>query len=327
MGILNINIDQTGEVGIRPRIVRIETDNTVAEVVAVGFLNNAVQQGFSFAETDMALVSTKTTPGAAATGVSWFDISKSGSNWSLAPSAGPGAVALPSVTNRIATYSNTTGGLADDAATAINDGNIQAGVSGSAGYLASYPATAASGNLILAAIDNATGDFDTTINNAAAVAQDQVITIPDAGAATGTFMLSSLATPSPASNFISFSVTCGQAALAAAGEVALITSSGTKQYRIVELFFNLGGTNFAGGGGDRLGQVTDGTTVYSVVPAASMQTLANGRWGDTTMPYPAADAINTLTAAGADIVFSYSGGTTDYTAGSVVISGIVERVA
>jgi hypothetical protein len=90
---------------------------------------------------------------------------------------------------------------------------------------------------------------------------------------------------------------------------------------------NAGGTNFAGGGGDRLGQIGDGTTIYSVIPAANMQTLTNSAWGGTAVPFPAAAAINVSTAAGANLVFKYNAGTTDYTAGSVVISGILQRVA
>lgn len=128
-------------------------------------------------------------------------------------------------------------------------------------------------------------------------------------------------------NIFSFDVTVPQASLASAGSVTLVASSGTRQYKVRSLQLNSGGTNFSGGGGDRLGQVTDGTTVYSVIPAATMQSLVNAQWGVTALPNPASAAINTSTAAGASLVFKYSGGTTDYTAGSLVITGVVERVA
>lgn len=124
-----------------------------------------------------------------------------------------------------------------------------------------------------------------------------------------------------------FDITVGQAALAAAGSVTLVASSGSKQFKIRTLELESGGTNFSGGGGDRLGQVTDSTTVYSVVPAATMQALVNARWGVTALPNAASAANNTSTAAGAALVFKYSGGATDYTAGSLRISGVVERVA
>ena len=47
----------------------------------------------------------------------------------------------------------------------------------------------------------------------------------------------------------------------------------------------------------------------------------------TPVPYPASVAIDTLTAAGAPVVFAYSGGTTDYTAGSLVITVVAIQVA
>lgn len=145
--------------------------------------------------------------------------------------------------------------------------------------------------------------------------------------AAGKYLYSSLTSPDQSIDLVSFDTTVGQADLAAGGAVALVTSSGAKQYKLRVLQLNSGGTNFSGGGGDRLGQVTDGTTVYSVIPAATMQSLVNAQWGVTALPNPAAAAINTSTAAGANLSFKYSGGTTDYTAGSLVISGIVQRIA
>ncbi len=129
------------------------------------------------------------------------------------------------------------------------------------------------------------------------------------------------------SQVLSFDTTVTAAALAAGGKVVLVASSGSQQYVIRSLNLNSGGTNFSGGGGDRLGQVADGTTVYSLIPAATMQALANAAWGSTALPFPAAAAINKPTAAGANLFFAYSGGTLDYTLGSLVISGTVQRVA
>jgi len=56
-----------------------------------------------------------------------------------------------------------------------------------------YPSAPTSGALVLGATVNATGNFATTVTNAAAVAQNQTITIPDVGASTGNFILSGLA--------------------------------------------------------------------------------------------------------------------------------------
>jgi hypothetical protein len=71
----------------------------------------------------------------------------------------------------------------------VAQGNLTAGSSGHAGTVASFPATASEGSLIVAAVNNGSGDFNTTISNAAAVGQSQVITIPNAGAATANFLL------------------------------------------------------------------------------------------------------------------------------------------
>lgn len=185
MTILNIKLDQVGEVGVRPRIVRIDTNNTIAEVTATGFLNDAVRNGFSFSEEDYCLVSTKTSPSATATQVGAYEVSKSGSNWSLVSTGNPGEVTLPTVASYIAHFTNTTGTLASTAGAVINAGNISAGLSGTAGYFASFPATAAKGSLRLVAVAN-TGDTVTTISNAA-MGQASVVSIPDPGAATGQF--------------------------------------------------------------------------------------------------------------------------------------------
>src|SRR6478736_8512738 len=100
MSILNIQLGQAGLVGVKPRLVYLLTDNTVAEVVATGYLNHAVENGFYFEETDMACVATKASSSAAYT-VGWFEVSKSGSNWSLVATAAPGSVVLPTVANRL----------------------------------------------------------------------------------------------------------------------------------------------------------------------------------------------------------------------------------
>lgn len=228
------------------------------------------------------------------------------------------AAAAQSITSAL----NVTGGNLQ-----ASGGNVLAGSDANAGVVYSYPATTVSGTLALAAADNATGDFDTTISNHTAVGQDQTIAIPDVGQATGSFLVNVLAAADVNANVIHFDVTVGQGDLATGGTVTLQASSGSKQYKIRELYLNSGGTDFSGGGGDRLATISDGTTDYSVIPAANLQSLSNARWGDTALPFPASAAINTSSVAGTAITIAYSGGTTDYTAGSMVISGVVERVA
>ena len=125
-----------------------------------------------------------------------------------------------------------------------------------------------------------------------------------------------------------FETTIGQAALASAGAVTLLDAASGEQWKIRDILLSGDGTNFAGGGGDRLLSVSDGTSTWTVVPAATLQSLAAARWGDTGVPYPAtASHMMTASASGTDITAQYSGGTTDYSAGECTLTLVAERVA
>ncbi len=117
--------------------------------------------------------------------------------------------------------------------------------------------------------------------------------------------------------------------LASAASKIIRDSSGSQQYKIREIMLSGSGTNFSGGGGNRLMSITDGTSIWTVVPAATMQSLTTSRWGlSTPVPFPATSShFLTASAAGTDIVAKYSGGTTDYSTGSLTIVVAVERVA
>lgn len=192
MPILNAHLVQVGDVGIQPQVAYILTNDTVAAVLTAGYLNHYQQNNPGLLnDTTMCLVTTKTAVNATSTEVGWYEVSYNGStkNWSLVPSAGAGSVVLPTIANHIATYTNTTGTLSEDPATAISGGNIQAGFGATPGSVVSYPGAAASGTLKLAATVNATGNFSTTITNDNSYAQDQIVTIPDSGASSPSFVL------------------------------------------------------------------------------------------------------------------------------------------
>ncbi len=98
-----------------------------------------------------------------------------------------GAATAKMIISSFATTQNITAG-----ALQVNAGAISSGLAtgGFVGNIIAYPTTTTAGSLVLAAVSNGTGNFSTTISNASAVAQSQVITIPDAGAATASFLLS-----------------------------------------------------------------------------------------------------------------------------------------
>ena len=83
MAILNVQVDIVGQSGNLPRIIYIETNNTLAEVTTAGYLNQLVAQNIPLSEAMMALVSMKATPSALSSTVGFFDVAKSGDNWSL----------------------------------------------------------------------------------------------------------------------------------------------------------------------------------------------------------------------------------------------------
>lgn len=184
MPILNIVTSTAGLVGVSPKWVYLATNDTLAQVTTAGYLNNAVQNGASFREDDMALVSTKTSPASTTTQVSILELSFSNTTgWSLVSTGGTGAVALPTVANYMIGSTNALGALANIAGTIINNGSVQAGISGSAGQFISFPSTAGNGTFGLAAV-NAGGAFNTIIANGP-MAQTTVYTLGDIGATTG----------------------------------------------------------------------------------------------------------------------------------------------
>jgi len=129
-------------------------------------------------------------------------------------------------------------------------------------------------------------------------------------------------------NVVAYQTTVAFGDLASAASAALLTAKSGEQWKIREIVLSGAGTNFSGGGGDRLLSITDGTSTWSVIPAATMQSLAVARWGDTGVPFPATAAhLTTASAASTNISAKYSGGASDYTAGSLTLTITAERVA
>lgn len=253
MPILNFKIEQVGNVGVFPAIIYILTNDTLAEVSVTGYLNGIVSGNTPLSDADIALVTTKTTPNARTTQVGWFSVVKSGENWSLTAPTSEGGVTLPTIANHIATYTNTLGQLSEDAATAINGGNIQAGLSGTAGYLASFPATAARGSLRIVGANSA-GDTVTQITNASQAAA-RTYTIPDGGASSSFLLTNSGGTQTIATG--SLALTLGSITVAA-GNIAATLGSVTAGTTVT------GGTGVVATTGNvsaTAGAVSAGTTV------------------------------------------------------------------
>jgi hypothetical protein len=225
--------------------------------------------------------------------------------------------------------------------------NLDLGLSGTAGSLDIFPATAARGKLAIVAA-NSVGDTTTTITNASQ-AGARTYTIPDAGASASFLMTEGAQTVNgvktfgsapnfPATGFQCDSVTMSQlkwvdvtvtaALLDSAGTVPVIAGVAGDQYKIRNIILVGGGTSF-GAGGDRLIDLTDGTTIWTTIANADIESApaASLAWGNAKVPFLTGTS-DTASASNAAIRFQYSGGTTDHSAtGSIKFAVLLEKVA
>jgi hypothetical protein len=123
-------------------------------------------------------------------------------------------------------------------------------------------------------------------------------------------------------------VTVTAALLDSAGTVPVVTGLTGNQYKVRNIRLVGGGTNFAAGG-DRLISLTDGTTVYTTIANADIESAPSATldWGNTKVPF-LTNKSDVATVAGSTLRFQYSGGTTDHSAtGSIKFSVCLEKIA
>jgi hypothetical protein len=269
MPIINIQTVQTGLVGVLPSLAYIETSDPEATVLTAGYLNHEVQNGASFSLPCIAAISTKETPTSAAN-VGWYQITKSGVNWSVVPAANPGDVVLPTVATRIAYFTNTTGTISSaDGGGISHGGNIAAGYNGSAGALQSFSSTVDTGQLRIQAIANS-GNFITHIRNAAH-GQDSIYSIPDGGQSTSNFIISNSAgTQTIATG--SLALTLGNLTVAA-GNIAATLGSVAAGTTVTA---GTGITATTGGITASQGNVTAGSSAHAASLISFPASAANG---------------------------------------------------
>ncbi len=206
----------------------------------------------------------------------------------------------------IAHFVDTTGTVDDTAANIQNDGNIQAGKSGVAGTLISFPTTAANGSLIISAL-NAGGAFNTTIRNSI-MGQSSVISIPDPGAATANFILDTLASQTITGTLIvtgPISSTAGNITSGSAGDAGSFISfpATAANGTLILAAINAGGAFNTTVSNSIMGQssvisIPDpgvATSKFLLTDSASTQTIATGNLAFTA-GYSQVSAVNGLTA-------------------------------
>ena len=226
MTIISKTIGTAGQVGVTPRRIQFVVTDSLSVVTTANYLQPDHLYPDTIQPTDIVDMYYGATNLNAPGTYGEFLVSITAGVITLVQAEG--SVALPTIVNHIAVYNSTSGGLGEDAATAINGGNIQAGLSGTAGTLASFPATASKGSLVVKAVAN-TGNTLTTISNAA-MGQASVISIPDPAGATADFVLAPAALVS--GNLVQASGTVGLVAdsgVTAASVSGAITQLGQLQ--------------------------------------------------------------------------------------------------
>lgn len=306
MGIIAFTVDKAGQIGnliggVVPRRPAITTTDSLSTITTAGYLNPVVNiEAQNLLPTDIVDIIYSYNQQTNSGTYGQFTVVISNGVITLTQWVDPGNVLLPVTSGDFAVFNGTNGQIKD------------------AGYL---PSNAAKTNVVMLSAAPTSGHV--------ASFADTSGTIQDAGFASNTVALSTVTSPDAQSDLIWYDVTASAAALATAGKVNVQVSSGSKQYKVRDVKMNYSAAGLSGGGGDRLLALTDGTTVYNNagITAALLGTPINTVWGGTGNPVAGTVAQNTSTAAGANLYLQYSGGTTDYTTGSVVVSVLVQRVA
>lgn len=123
--------------------------------------------------------------------------------------------------------------------------------------------------------------------------------------------------------------TIAASTLDSAGTHTILSVDTAGSYKVREIMLTGDGTNF-GAGGDRGISIQDssGTIIWTIIPNATIESLAAARWGDTEVAYPTtASDLFAASTVGEDLVAVYSGGATDHSGtGSLTISLVLEKI-
>lgn len=300
MSIIAINTKTTGLVGeqIEPRRCTMITTDNLATITTAGYLNNQNVNNGPILPTDVfeILYDFNTSTKQGTFGI--FQVNYSNGNFTLNNWENPGNVLLPVTDGNVAIFNGTSG--------QIKNGLPPADINGD--YIATTVAGVGNNGKL------------------AYWADDQGLIAASDTVAENRVLYATINDPDPASNIIWIDESVGATELNSGPVVLYIPPDPGYGYRVRQIYASSNGVNFSGGGGDRLLAISDGTTVYSLIPAADLQTLTNNQWGSAKLPFPASAGIATVTQAGATIRAQYSGGTANYTTGGVVISICIERV-
>jgi len=128
MTVLSFQVGQAGLGGVFPSMIFVETNDTLSEVLAVGYLDHMFAENVPLQNGMMALVSTKPTTNSPVVNTYWLEVAFASGHWSLiqdtnvivartanigGAGAGPLTISVPGMTSSsvviatISTSSNT----------------------------------------------------------------------------------------------------------------------------------------------------------------------------------------------------------------------------
>jgi hypothetical protein len=250
----------------------------------------------------MALVSTKTSPGAGFRPVLYL--------LQLKVAAGVWTLTAPAV---------------DVPVPFIVQGNIQAGSSGTQGFFISYPSTANKGSFVFEAVAN-TGNTVTTFSNDA-MGQTTTINVPDPVNAIGQVLVGATATPFVSGNFPQNSGTAGLmvdsglavSAIATTSTAVLLTPAGDQTITLHNLTLAQG--NLTAGSSGHAGTVASfpGTASKGSLILAGVANTGNTNTTISNAAMGQASVISVPDPGAATANFVLDHGTTTMAAGSQLI--------
>ncbi len=247
MGIINVTPSQTGLVGVLPSIAYINTDDTVAEVTTVGYLNKEVANGLQISLPCIACVSTRATP-TAVPQVGWYEVQHVGANWSLDAGSNTG-IALTNGHIFVGNASNLAADVAmtgdvtisNTGVTAIAAGVIvNADINAAAAIAFSKLATLASGNILVGSAGGVatsvvmSGDATIVASGALTIAANAITTAKILNANVTLAKLAAGITPSAVIKFNSQVTTVGGAAAEAFTVTGALAASDRAFVQVVD---------------------------------------------------------------------------------------------
>ena len=247
MGIINATPGQTGLVGVLPSIAYINTDDTVAEVTTVGYLNKEVANGLQFSLPCIACVSTRATP-TAVPQVGWYEVQHVGANWSLDAGSNTG-IALTNGHIFVGNASNIATDVAMSGDISITNAGVTAIVAGvivnadinaAAAIAFSKLATLASGNILVGSAGGVatsvvmSGDATIIASGALTIAANAITTAKILNANVTLAKLAAGITPSAVIKFNSQVTTVGGAAAEAFAVAGALAASDRAFVQVVD---------------------------------------------------------------------------------------------